>query len=729
MNFRGYSSVLHVLLLVMSVFAFAFLLASAIPLSSALTRQLTTGEPIEVEEQSDGSFVDRSGRVYYEDSNGQLQQGSLQRVATSDSATSTLVPTNNPTGPFSTDALAGIGAASALASTATGGSGSAADLSGLLGGLSSIGGLLKGSLGEALIWGGVVFGAATAVASVLGGDANLVKAAGIAGAVGAFSAKLIQGMFKTGPVTTIAIGAGIGFAVFYLLYEDVKYEAVSFSCMPWQAPIGVSKDVCETCNDATRPCSEYRCKSLGQTCELVNKGTVEERCVNVNPKDVTPPIITPDPRELTAGYTYQNVKLSPPGPGFTIARNGQNPCVEAFTPLRFGITTDEPAQCRIDFNSTTDFESMYAFMGGSNLFKYEHYEQFVLPHADDFGNTSFQLTNGKDLTFFIRCMDRNGNYNEAEYALNFCVDPSPDTTAPRIHLTSIDDESCIPATTDSGEVEFYVNEPSQCRWSREDQSYDLMTNDMACDTQLFQMNALQLYTCRANFTGVTKELTDFYVRCQDGQQKDVNDRNTNQESYEFSLRGSNQLKLRSIGPNGTIYGGVNPMPVELEVETLFGCEQSKANCYFSDREDGDYILFAETNGEDGIHKQTLYLTEGSYEYHVRCVDSGGNLIAESTEFDLDIDTASPIIARMYNDAGQLKIVTLRDSECSYSTENCDFLFEDGIGMPKDDTKVHFTAWNNEETYYIKCRDKFRDLTADCSAIVKPTKLFFDEDDV
>jgi len=553
-----------------------------------------------------------------------------------------------------------------------------------------------------------------------------VEAVAIASGVGAFTAKIAQGYFGTSTFTSVLIGAGVGLLVFNLIYEDTKYESVSFSCMSWQAPVGVSKDTCEECNDDTMPCSEYRCKSLGQTCELVNPGSIEERCVNINPKDVEPPVIIPNETELTVGYMYANVDLSPPGPGFDIVRmDSGNPCVQAFTPLRFGISTDEPAQCKIDFNSTTSFGAMYSFMAGNNLFKYHHYEQFVLPHVEDFGNTSYKLRNGKDLTFFIRCQDKNGNANEAEYSVNFCIDPSPDTTAPQIKLTSVENEGCISAMTDSASVEFYVNEPSQCRWSRDDQTYDLMDGEMICDNQLFQMNVLQLYTCRANLTGITRDLTDFYVRCQDLQKKPVNDRNTNQQSYEFSLRGSNQLRLKSVGPNGTILGGIDPMPVDLMAETLFGCEEGKASCYFSSNgASGDYVLFATTDEDDGIHNQTLYLSGGNHEFFVKCVDSGGNLLINSTTFNLDIDTSVPIIARIYNDLGQLKIVTLRDSECSYSTDNCEFLFDDGISMPKDDSRVHFAEWNNHKTYYIKCRDQYRDLTADCSAVVKPTKLFY-----
>ncbi len=720
MNNRGKISVFEIVLLVVSIFAFGWMFGSEFVVVSAETRQLVNDELVEVSLQSDGSWVDKVGRVYHENENGYLELG---RKVYSSSATATQIPAGTPTG------VAAVGASLAASEGNTGaaaGSGSEG-LAALAAPMGQLGGLLQGPLGTALIWGGVVFGGAMAVTSVLGGKQELVEAVAIAAGIGAFTAKIAQGYFGTGTFTSILIGAGVGFAIFMLIYKETKYETVTFNCMPWQSPVGVSKSICETCNEEGRPCSEYRCKSLGQTCELVNEGKVDEMCVNVNPKDVSPPVISPDDKELTIGYKYVPLTSSIPGPGINIVRmNGENQCVEAFTPLRFGITVNEPAQCKIDFNSTMSFNSMYSFMGGSNSFKYEHYEQFVLPNAEDFGNTSYQLRNGKDLSFFIRCQDRNGNTNEAEYAINFCVDPSPDTTAPRVMLTSQEKEGCIPATTDSAVVEFYTNEPAQCRWSRFDQTYDLMEHSMVCADKIFQMNALQLYTCSANLTGVTKELTDFYVRCQDLQHKPINDRNTNQESFGFSLRGSNMLKMRNMEPNGTIEGGINPMPVELKVETLFGCEKGKANCYFSSNGiDGDYILFATTNTEDGIHNQTLYLSGGEHEYFIKCVDSGGNLLLNSTKFKLNIDTSSPIIARIYNDDDQLKIVTLRESECSYSYENCDFLFEEGAMMPKDNSEIHFAEWNNEKTYYIKCRDKYRDLTADCAAIVKPTKLFYE----
>ena len=71
----------------------------------------------------------------------------------------------------------------------------------------------------------------------------------------------------------------------------------------------------------------------------------------------------------------------------------------------------------------------------------------------------------------------------------------------------------------------------------------------------------------------------------------------------------------------------------------------------------------------------------------------------------------------------LKIITVRDSECSYSFDNCDFSFEEGVVMPYSNSTVHVAEWNRDKTYYIKCRDEFRNEEADCSIIVRPSRNF------
>jgi len=516
-------------------------------------------------------------------------------------------------------------------------------------------------------------------------------------------------------------GLVVAAVIFVATYKESETEDVTFSCMPWQAPTGGND--CETCNDEELPCSEYRCRSLGQSCELVNEGTADEKCVYVNPNDVVPPVITPDYDLISPGHTYKNVRTSPPGPGFEIVNNaGDNGCLDAFTPLEFGVITDEPAQCKIDFNSTSTYDEMIAYFGGSNLYSYNHSESFSLPGAKELSGSGFVLTNGKDLTFYMRCQDKNGNTNEAEYALDFCVDPSPDTTAPVIEATSIVNGGCVAENTDEAEVVFYANEPSDCRWSFQDQDFDVMENEMRCSRSAVQLNALTLFGCTASLTGIPRDGVDYYVRCKDQPGKIDEDRNENGESFRFDLRGSVGLSLKNLNPNGTVFGGVSPAPVELYVETLYGCNEGLAVCGWS--ENGvSFVEFYDTEKEDGIHTQRLDLTAGLHEYYVKCVDAGGNVAEDVASFEVDIDTNAPSVARVYEEDGMLKIVTVRTSECSYSLSDCDFTFSEGVEMPIGNTTVHVVDWNEEDTYYIKCRDEFLNEGPECSLVVRPTTNF------
>ncbi len=519
------------------------------------------------------------------------------------------------------------------------------------------------------------------------------------------------------------IGLGIGVIIFVLTYKNTETKVVTFNCMPWQAPIGGNN--CEKCNTKNIPCSEYRCKSLGQNCAIVNKGTSDEKCVNVNPREVNPPIIRPDPKALTAGHKYTNVKISPPGPGFNIINTqSSNGCLKAFTPLKFGITTNEPAQCKIDFNHTQKYDDMITYFGGSNLYLYNHTEQFSLPGASALANSSLILKNGKDMTFYIRCKNKNGNTNEAEYAVNFCIDPTPDTTPPEIEATSVTNGGCVAEGQDKATVKFYTNEPADCKWSTQDQDYDNMPNAMACSNNIYQLNAAQLFPCTAELNGISRQTTKFYVRCRDQPKAKKNDRNTNKQSFVFSLRGSTGLKLKNIQPTGTIVGSVSPFPIKLTAQTLFGCNKGQAICEYSPTGNtGSYIQFFDTDKKDGIHTQQLNLAAGTHKYFVKCVDAGGNLVKDSVTFNLDIDNNPPAIARIYEEDQMLKIITTKKSECSYTFNNCDFSFDEGTLMPYANSTTHVADWKNDKTYFIKCRDEFKNENAGCSAIIRPTQNF------
>ncbi len=593
---------------------------------------------------------------------------------------------------------------------------------------------------SALQWAAIAYGIGYMIGSLLGWSEDNTQALSTSLAAGAATYKAlymiahktsesaVTGLFASsaegGFLGIGAMGWGliVGAIIFVAMYKETDVEVVTFDCIPWQAPTGGNE--CEKCNDDSLPCSEYRCKSLGQNCELLNAGTGEEKCVNVNPRDVTPPTIYPNYDILTKGHEFADVVTSPPGPGFRILKSESTEgCLAAFTPLEFGITTNEPAQCKIDFNHTTSFDQMRSYVGGSNLFSYNHTEVFSLPSTAALKNSSLVLENGKDITFYLRCKDKNGNENSAEYAVNLCIDPSPDTTAPQIKATSVLNEGCVAENQDSVEVDFYTNEPANCRWDFEDTSYENMENEMRCSNKMYQVNADMLFTCRSELTGISRDGSKYYVRCEDQPTEDEQDRNRNVESYVFSLRGSTGLKIIKVAPNETIFGGTDPAKVELFVQTAFGCNNGQSICYYSTSgKDNDYVMFFQTNTADGISTQRQDLKAGKHKYYVKCVDAGGNLAEEKIEFDLEIDTNAPDVARVYEEQGNLKLITIRKSECAYSFNNCDFEFSEGTQMPYANSTIHIAEWNEDKIYYIKCRDEYKNEDSDCSIIVKPTDL-------
>jgi hypothetical protein len=502
-----------------------------------------------------------------------------------------------------------------------------------------------------------------------------------------------------------------------------KEVIVTFACLPWQPPTGGAD--CELCNKGPlggemKPCSEYRCSSLGATCSLLNVGTGNETCVALQPDDTNAPIIKPSEDVLTYGHVYTDVKPCPPGPGcWKISRTGaKDGCIKAFTPLTFGIETNEPAQCKVDLEHTTSFNGMTYWFGETNLYLYNRSMQMSLPGPDHINAQSPELKNDGKYTLFVRCRDGNGNANLGEMAIEFCVEPGPDATPAWIMRTSIDNGAPVSYGTISAALDIYLNEPAECSWSFTDQDYENMNNTFSCATLLENMETDLTYKCATTLTNIQDKVENtYYFRCKDQpwlSPANESDRNMNKQSYVFKLQGTQSLNITSVAPNGTIYWGSEPVPVNLNVETVNGYDFGEATCYYSETGYDNMIEFFETDASS--HEQKLDLLEGDYTYYILCRDLAGNVDKATAQFTAAVDRNAPIIIRVYQDAGMLKVVTDEDSDCRYGIKGCNFDFTTATEMPFDGTTEHTAEWRTDITYYIKCRDEFGNMPApsDCS---------------
>ncbi|PIN80908.1 hypothetical protein COV16_00200 [Candidatus Woesearchaeota archaeon CG10_big_fil_rev_8_21_14_0_10_34_8] len=503
------------------------------------------------------------------------------------------------------------------------------------------------------------------------------------------------------------------------IYTGVEYgqqkemtQKYQIQCKPWQAPTG-STD-CEKCNNPNKPCSEYRCKSLGQNCAIVNAGTANETCVPMDPNDVNSPIITPLPDQMLP-HTIEEV-TEESNKGFKI-----NEQIKAFTPVTLAFELNEPGQCRYAFSPGLPYDSMSESFG-SVLFEYVKVFSFSLPSiltepADADTNLSTvkgsASGSGREFKLYLKCKDANGNVNanDRDYFIRFDTDPSPDLTPPIIKFTSLDNNAYIRYNETEITLKIYINEPSDCKWSRRDTGFDLMENEFNCEQKVLSQSIeyVETYECNTRMKNMTNRENNFYFKCKDLPGAPIDERNLNEESYKFTLIGtSEQLKITSITPTGTQF-----VPdFSMEVKTDGGSNNGVAKCAFSDKDlpYSEMIVFSETDTPTSIQPFTS-LPEGKYNYFISCLDQGANEAKGVINFTVDIDTYPPEIEYLYVDSflGTISISLDEDATCEYM-DLPDFVFGEGTKFSGIDQKEQETNWDvSISKYHIKCKDKFENI--------------------
>ena len=539
------------------------------------------------------------------------------------------------------------------------------------------------------------------------------------------------GAWLTGPTKIFGLSGlsviywGVWIATFLATYKDVRYKMASFTCYSWQAPTG--GEDCEICNKETFDCSEYRCQSLGEACMLENEGTGEELCVWNNSRDHDPPTITPWEYVLTNGYKYTpNGAASPPNYGVKIVPEGSSSgCIAPFTAIEFGVSLDEGARCKIDPLVKQSFDEMIYFMDRSSTSKLNHTSGVMKFSSSELleSQEEIVLSNGGEYDFYIRCRDANGNMNDANFLVSFCIDEGPDTWDPEIVSTDIPNGMPIGFNISSLDMNVYINEPANCKWSKLDRSYRDMVNNMTCETNIVDQNADTTYTCTTTLDGLKDRVdNDFFFRC-----KDLAG-NTNENSYKFTLVGTEPLLISSTGPtNETIRDSTDLVRVVLEAETAAGHDEGKALCYASSSGDeGTFVQFLDTNSHE--HSQELYLASGDYTYYIRCIDLGGNTDNDVIDFSVESDSASPMVVRVFHKGADLKVITNEEASCVYSNDDslaCNYPLEEGEDMASaEDGTEHSTNWNPDKSFYIKCKDDFGNQPNrdQCNLIARPFEI-------
>lgn len=571
---------------------------------------------------------------------------------------------------------------------------------------------------------GTTVGVLLSMAFGLQGDAAMVMAvAGLVGGIVIAVATWGQGGLAAciGPqiiicavVLIILILLAVALKIFGI--GDTKEVKVKFTCLPWQAPFG--GEDCAKCDDNfLKPCSKYRCESLGLECKLLNSETEHPVCAQVSSNDNLPPTITP--LEIN-----ENFKFEEAGENKIAIRNLNGECVPEFTPVNFKIQTDKFSQCRFDYQEKENYDDMEEFFLEQNSFSKNHTNIFMMPSLQSiavYNLTGDIIQRFGNLNMFVKCVDTYGNENKRSYLINFCIQSGKDITPAYITTSIPVNNAVFKKNLTEIPLKIFLNEPAECRVGLSEINYFDMTKKMECKTGLTEYENFG-WTCSITLDDLKKE-NKFYIKCRDQPWLGENStRNVNTDGFVISLNESkSELKINSISPSGKITNGMEPISVELKVSTSGGMNDGKSACYYSVNDDKNYIQFYNTFSNE--HSQTLdSLLKGDYKIFIKCVDEAGNKDFGFTELILDLDTNAPIVTRTYNDGGMLKILTDERAECYYTFNKCNFDFASAESMTTGFSTEHETEWQTEFSYYIKCKDIWGNSNTNCAIVVRPEMI-------
>jgi len=548
----------------------------------------------------------------------------------------------------------------------------------------------------------------------------------IGAALGATLASILASSCSAGPWLCVA---GVIIAAMYAFYESCidneykenEYYIMQFTCEAWQPPM---KGDCSVCNDDVRPCSEYRCKSLGNNCHYFIENGEPGYCASIN--EIWSAQISPWQEILTSGNQYTSVQRN----GFRIVGSFGGG-IEAWQSLTFGITTDKPATCRIDFERTPDYDHMKYEMLSSinpNTGKVEgtHHQVILNAYSSKSSTNTIGLVQGEKNEYYIRCRNFAGQINEAEFAVQIKVKEGPDLTPPELRRFSPETKSFLKQGTNSTNIILYLNEPAECRFDYEYDAFSGPDGYAELRQEMFCLNSkesafLGEWKCFAKLENLTQGKNTLYFRCKDqpdleGQETTNYKRNVNfaSEVYELNVCQSG-LEISLLNTNTLI----EEKNFTLSVST-YGC-LGDAICSFRIKNYSDlHNIFFNTGKR--IHSQLLTLPQGEHEIEVSCEDEAKNVANKTFSFIVHFDETPPKALRILNLNGKIEIVTDEPAECVYETNKtlgCNFDFKSKTTTYLSET--HSFNSNSLEEYFIKCRDKKLNVLPTCSIIVKPIK--------
>ncbi|MBI3622816.1 hypothetical protein HY212_01910 [Candidatus Pacearchaeota archaeon] len=487
-----------------------------------------------------------------------------------------------------------------------------------------------------------------------------------------------------------------------------RTKDVTFTCQPWKPPIGGVD--CGKCNaDPSKPCTQYRCESLGTACALVKDSYDNENplCYNAYANETTPPVISPD--KIKSGLKFI------PGNNSVSIKTADDQCIRNDQMLSFSLKTDEYAECKWSQYPLPLFDNMPELFKEGNAWGQTHTieDLHLPPHS---GGSSYRM--------YVRCIDHPGNWNRNEYIVDICINPAPDKTPPIITRTEPANGSYLIKGITESSLKIVLSEAAECRYSNiQNTKYENMSENMACNNEAGE-NGTQVYewNCRTQLQNLTQEKNSIYIKCNDSAG------NFNNYDTEYVLYQTKEdLRIVSTSPeNGSVIDPISQnSPFYLEATTAGGMNNGIATCGYKFIKEGWRDQFTETNAVNHRYKFTS-IPEGSYDVEIKCHDVAGNEAKEIVHFNINIDKYPPKVINITNEANgnqvNTKLTTDEPAQCYYNNEKCERDSENQTSITLGlDTEHWIYSLDPKQDYYVTCQDEWKNRNEKCAIVINATE--------
>lgn len=481
-------------------------------------------------------------------------------------------------------------------------------------------------------------------------------------------------------------------------FGSVREVEIKFKCMSWQPPVG--GDSCELCNEGDVPCTEYKCRSLGTGCDLLEPEDpsieVEDPpCANVYCQEGGVPV----GREMVAvgsGFKKEAHNSGSREIGATVTLENGKPIVEG-TDVNFTIETSDWAICKWvsdDIESGLFDEYGELPVEGSRFTK-NHTFGITMPWIEDpsVSSDSYEI--------YLRCKEKCERVNEDSYKIEFKLDPTPDIKPPVILEPVTGSEVYVKYGETSKAFEITLDEAANCRYAlSEGTEYGMMPLSFACN--------YAEKTCGTVVTDLLDDVSNVYVKCSDR----LGNNNTEDFHYSF-VKSLEELSVNIDSPtNNSVFKlPFDEEPLVLQASTSGGILGGEAECGYRIVGLGEDV-FLETGAT--IHSQTFSSawSPNEYKISVLCKDAAENQAQDEIFISVEKDETPPIVTRVFSS----KFLTNEEAICYYNNSEiskCGFDIESSTAITSIYSLEHSINFEEGLNYYIKCEDPFENYNRDC----------------